>query len=421
MSSHAGGEVPGLAAGRLWAASHFPYLASGLFGAQVLAKPGIATVAVDERWRLHADPELTAAWTPAELGSVLVHHVSHLLRAHGERAVAAGIIPDDARAWIRGADAEINDDLVPAGLELPGRPVLPSHLGADEGLLAEQYFAAARTGGESPAGPDGADSAAGAPAGGVSAGAPGAGGWDLDCGSGADGWPRGWDASGQPALSPWQARLLCRQVAQECVRHARDAGNVPAGLLRWAEQALQPEVDWRRVLAAELRRAVADTAGAVDYSYRRPSRRASVAGAVVLPALRRPVPEVAVVCDTSGSMTEELLAAALAEVEGLLRSLGMARQVRVLACDTAVGAARRVTSARQVELVGGGGTDMGAGIDAAAALRPRPAVTVVLTDGFTPWPDRPPRGIRVVVALLGDEAPDGPEWARAVRVPSATI
>lgn len=403
MSSHAGGEVPGLAAGRLWAASHFPYLASGLFGAQVLAKPGIATVSVDEGWRLHADPELTATWAPAQLGSVLVHHVSHLLRAHGERAAAAGIIPDDARAWVRGADAEINDDLVPAGLELPGQPVLPRHLGADEGLLAEQYFVAGQTG---EAGPDG--------------GSPADRGWDLDCGSGADGLPRDWDASGQPALSPWQARLLCRQVAQECVRYAREAGHVPAGLLRWAEQTLQPAVDWRRVLAAELRRAVADTAGAADYSYRRPSRRASVAAPVVLPALRRPVPEVAVVCDTSGSMTEDLLAAALAEVEGLLRSLGLARQIRVLACDTAVGAARRVTSARQVELAGGGGTDMGAGIDAATALRPRPAVTVVLTDGFTPWPDRAPRGIRVVVALLGDEAPDGPQWARAVRVPSAT-
>jgi predicted metal-dependent peptidase len=397
MTSHGGGEVPGLAAGRLWAASHFPYLASGLFGAQVLAKPGIATVAVDEGWRMHADPELTVTWTPAQLGSVLVHHVSHLLRAHGERALAAGISPDDARTWIRGADAEINDDLVPAGLELPGRPVLPGDLGAEDGLLAEQYFTAGREDADTQAQPD----------------------WDLDCGSGADGWGRGWDASGPPALSPWQARLLCRQVAQDCVRHGREAGNVPVGLLRWAEQALKPAVDWRRVLAAELRRAVADTAGAVDYSYRRPSRRASVAGSVVLPALRRPVPEVAVVCDTSGSMTEDLLAAALAEVEGLLRSLGLTRQVRVLACDTAVGPARRVTSARQVQLVGGGGTDMGAGIAAAAALRPRPAVTVVLTDGFTPWPDRPPRGSRVVVALLGDTAPDGPDWARAVRVPSA--
>ena len=63
---------------------------------------------------------------------------------------------------------------------------------------------------------------------------------------------------------------------------------------------------------------------------------------------------------------------------------------------------------------------MGAGIAAAAALQPRPAVTVVvLTDGFTPWPDDPPRGTRVVIALLGDDAPDGPDWARSVRVPSA--
>jgi predicted metal-dependent peptidase len=230
--------------------------------------------------------------------------------------------------------------------------------------------------------------------------------------------PRPWDAASGPRLSPWQARLLARQVAQDCVRHGREAGNVPAGLLRWAEEILEPAVDWRKALAAELRRAVADTAGAVDYSYRRPSRRASVAGSVVLPALRRPVPQIAVVCDTSGSMSEDLLAAALAEVEGLLRAVGMARQLRVLACDTAVGPVRRVSSARSVELVGGGGTDMGAGIEAAGQLRPRPSITVVLTDGFTPWPDEPPRGMRVVVGLLGDDAPDAPDWARAVRVPA---
>jgi predicted metal-dependent peptidase len=396
----AAGGVPGLAAGRIWAASRFPYLATALFGAQVIATAEIGTVAVDEGWRLHADPAATAQWTPAQLGSVLVHHVCHLLRAHGERAGAAGVGPEQARSWVRAADAEINDDLVPAGLELPGRPVLPRDLGAQDGLLAEQYYSAAAG---RPAPPPG--DAAGD-------------GRLLDCGSGADGCQRPWDSAAGPRLSPWQARLLVRQVAQDCVRQAREAGNVPAGLLRWADELLEPTVDWRKALAAELRRAVADTAGAVDYSYRRPSRRASVAGDVVLPALRRPVPEVAVVCDTSGSMTEELLAAALAEVEGLLRAVGLARQLRVLACDTAVGPARRVSSARQVELVGGGGTDMGEGIAAAALLRPRPAITVVLTDGFTPWPDEPPRGMRVVIGLLGDDAPDAPDWARSVRVPS---
>jgi predicted metal-dependent peptidase len=401
MTGNGGGAVPGLAAGRVWAATRFPYLATGLFGVQVVADAGIGTVAVDDGWRLHADPDLAAQWTPAQLGSVLVHHLCHLLRAHGERAGPAGATEDQAREWVRCADAEINDDLVPAGLDLPGTPVLPAHLGARPGLLAEQYFAA-RSPRDGAFRPPGAQEKAG---------------WDLDCGSGADGCPRPWDGGG-PRMAPWQARLLARRVAQDCLRHGREAGDVPAGLLRWADELLEPAVDWRKALAAELRRAVADTAGAVDYSYRRPSRRASVAGDVVLPALRRPVPDIAVVCDTSGSMSEDLLAVALAEVEGLLRAVGLGRQLRVLACDTAVGPARRVSSARQVELVGGGGTDMGAGIEAASRLRPRPAITVVLTDGFTPWPDEPPRGMRVVVGLIGDEAPEAPTWARAVRVPA---
>jgi predicted metal-dependent peptidase len=409
------GGLAGLPAARLWAAAHYPYLASGIFGTRVVPAPGIGTVAVDPGWRLWADPELTAGWTAAELGSVLVHHVCHLLREHGPRAAVAGVRPDESRTWIRCADAEINDDLVPAGLRLPFDPVLPQHLHCPPGQLAEQYFAIGR-GGEpavpAPGGP-GTDGRAGAP-GPPDASPPGG----FDCGSGADGCGRPFEGS-QPAVLPqWQARLLQRLVAQQVMSAAKEPGTVPAGLLRWAADVLEPKVDWRRALTAELRKAVADTAGAVDYSYRRPSRRASVSGDIVLPALRRPVPEVAVVCDTSGSMSDELLAACLAEVEGLLNGLGLMRRLRVLACDTAAGPARRVSSARQVELVGGGGTDMGAGISAAAALKPKPAVIVVLTDGYTPWPDGPPRGSRVVVGLLGDDAPEAPDWARAIRVPS---
>jgi predicted metal-dependent peptidase len=393
-------RIEGLAAARVWAASKFPYLASGVFGAQVIPEAGSGTVSVDESWRMRADPELTAGWTAAQLGSVLIHHVCHLLRTHGERAQGAGVRPGEAADWVRAADAEINDDLVPAGLDLPGRPVLPRDLRADDGLLAEQYFDAIRR--------------ADRPSGGAGAGNQARSGPWLDCGSGADGIPR--PGQGTGGLLRWQAELLQRQVAQDVMAHAKLPGTVPAGLLRWAEEVLTPTVNWRAVLAAELRRAVAEVSGAVDYSYRRPSRRSAVAGPVVLPALRRPVPEVAVVCDTSGSMTEDLLAMVLAEVEGLLRALGLARQVRVLACDTAVAPVQRVSSARQVELIGGGGTDMGAGIGAAAALRPRPAVTVVLTDGYTPWPAVAPKGMRVVVGLLGEAAPDAPPWARAVRV-----
>jgi predicted metal-dependent peptidase len=387
-------ELPGLAAARLWAATRFPYLATGVFGATVIADPGSGAVSVDDGWRMHIDPDVTRSWTASQLGSVMVHHVCHLLRTHGERALAMGVGPDDAMRWTKAADAEINDDLVPAGLDLPRRPLLPSDLGAPDGLLAEQYYRQGVT-------TDSSD-------------------LPMNCGCGADGQPRDCGCGHcQDGLPGWQAELLRRQIAQEVIRHAKQAGTMHAGLLRWAEHALSPQVDWRRLLAALLRRAVSEVAGAVDYSYRRPSRRSPVAGNVVLPALRRPVPQVAVVCDTSGSMTDDLLAMALAEVDGLLRSLGLARQLRVLACDTAVGTAQRITSARQVTLTGGGGTDMGAGIAAASALRPRPAVCVVLTDGITPWPAASPKGMRVVVALLGNGQVDPPSWAATVRVPSS--
>ena len=399
-----GGVVPpgtssALAASRLWAAARFPYLASGLFGIQVTEASGLGSVAIDPRWRLYADPAVAAGWTPAEFGSVLVHHVCHLLRSHSERAMEAGVTKDDSTHWIRAADAEINDDLIPAGLELPGDPVLPPDFGAKPGRLAEEYYALLKQPVRQAGAPVRSDQ------------------W-VDCGSGADGLPRDCEGVGGAGLDPWLADLLIRQVAQDVIKHSKTAGTVPAGLLRWAGEVLAPTVDWRRQLAAELRRAIADVAGAVDYSYRRPSRRAAAVSGVVLPALRRPVPELAVVCDTSGSMSEELLSMALAEVEGLLRALGLARQLRVLACDAAAGPARRVRTARQVELTGGGGTNMGAGIAAAYALRPRPALTVVLTDGYTRWPSLPPKGMRVVAGLLGDDAPDAPSWARPVRVPT---
>jgi predicted metal-dependent peptidase len=102
----------------------------------------------------------------------------------------------------------------------------------------------------------------------------------------------------------------------------------------------------------------------------------------------------------------------------VLREVGVrGNRVTVLACDADVHAVSRVTSADQVELGGGGGTDMRVGIAAALARRDRPDVVVVLTDGMTPWPDREPSGCRVVAALIGPYAPEPPGWAETVRVP----
>jgi predicted metal-dependent peptidase len=384
-----------VAAARLWATARLPYLASAVFACAVRADPGSGTIAVDRSWQIRADPAVVERLEVEQLGRLLVHLCGHLIRDHAARADRLGVPDENVRArWNRCADAELNDDLEVDGCVPDVAPDLPADLDCEPGKLAEHYHLHAADGPRR---------------------------WD--CGSGADGCRRPGECDG--GIGRDQAELLRLGVAAEIQRcHGSLPGSVPGGWLRWAESVLPSRIDWRRVLAAEVRSAVAAVAGKVDYSYRRPSRRAHLHRDVVLPTLFKPVPEVAIVCDTSGSMHERLLARALAEVEGVLTRSGLRQtRVKVLAVDTAVHAVRRVSRATEVVLAGGGGTDMGAGIEAAAALRPKPSIVIVLTDGFTPWPDRPPPRTRVIVGLLAQGIqPPGwapPRWARTVVIDDA--
>lgn len=382
-----------MAAARLWASARMPYLASALFALAIQDRPECHTIAVDPNWHLHAAPEPVDGLSVEELGKLLTHLTGHLLRDHAERASNTRVGKlESGEQWNRACDAELNDDLVSDDAVPTVAPTLPSDLGCTDGQLAEEYF---------------------------HQGEPGPRPWD--CGSGCDHQPRPWDEGG--GVGSGQAQLLRLGVAADIHRYAgMHPGTVPGGWTRWAQEMLPSRIDWRRVLAAEIRRSVASVAGNVDYTYRRPSRRQQSVPRVVLPAMHRPVPHVAIVCDTSGSMHELLLGRALAEVEGILSRAGLRQtHVRVLAVDTNVHAVTRVSRAAQVELAGGGGTDMGAGITAAAALRPRPSVIIVLTDGFTPWPTAAPTSTKVVVGILKQSmAPIGhfgvPAWARCVEI-----
>ncbi|MYS64306.1 hypothetical protein GTW66_09500, partial [Streptomyces sp. SID5473] len=89
----------------------------------------------------------------------------------------------------------------------------------------------------------------------------------------------------------------------------------------------------------------------------------------------------------------------------------------VLACDADVHAVARVTAVDQVELAGGGGTDMTVGIRRALAAQDPPNIVVVLTDGYTPWPPEPVSA-RLIAALIGQDAPEPPPWAETVRIPT---
>ncbi|WP_245673842.1 vWA domain-containing protein [Actinoplanes rectilineatus] len=374
-----------LLAARLRAADRQPYLASALYSLTVVPTDAVPTMAVDRHWRCYVSPAFVDSLEVRELAAVWVHEVAHLLRDHHGRTdrLPPGLRADHRRVNAA-QDCEINDDLS----SLPRGALKPALFGLPDGLLFEQYVD------DIPASPD-----------------------MPECGSGAHGREMPWELPGDGPVGAVEAAAIRRQTAQALRNHVKARGRVPAGWRRWADEVLEPAVDWRRALTGAVREAASWASGAVDYTYQRPSRRGAAVRGVVLPSLRRPMPRVAIVVDTSGSMGDDELRAVLAEVSGVLRAVGIGRnRVAVLACDADVHAVRRVSSVGEVVLEGGGGTDMRVGIEQALGAPDRPQIVIVLTDGFTPWPDRAPGSARVIAGLVGESPPAPPSWIESIHI-----
>ena len=422
-----------------------PYYASGLFSLMPVAAPGYGTWAVDKFWRLYIDPALLVgdeAWSIQDASGVLLHELGHLLRVHADRATGLPQ-PFSHSLWNLAADAEINDDLLDAGVPLPEGVVTPQALGCLPHDVAESYYAhlAAtappqpnqpnQAGGSGAGQPNTSPGGSAPPQGGNQAGGGPAGpGHDDDgpgCGSGAGTapvpgeLPAAQEVDGRAGIDPATGGMIRRRIAEE-VREAasKSRGTVPAGMQRWADEVLAPpKIAWNRVLRSIVRRAVCDAAGRVQFSYKKPSRRSG--GGLIFPTMRGPRLRVSIVVDTSGSMSPADLSAALSEIRGVLKSAGVnGDRVTVFTCDAATAAPQRVSRAENVVLTGGGGTDMRVGIAAVEAQRPESHVCLILSDGITPWPDKPTKARLVCVIVGGDEraAADTPDWALTVTVPS---
>ncbi|MFC7528424.1 VWA-like domain-containing protein [Actinoplanes sp. GCM10030250] len=393
-----------LFAARLYATRTRPYLATALFALQPVESALVPTMAVDVHWRCYVSPRFVERTPLAELAGIWVHEVSHLLRDHhgrGDRYAAREGRKDHPGERLRmniAADCEINDDVYGDGLPWPSGAVQPQRLGMEPGELMEDYLRGFTLGALTQ------DWA-----------------W-LECGSGADGMLRPWD------LGPGGANALSREE-RDAIRYrvARGMdgppGSVPAGWKRWAEEAFHPPQPWRQLLGAAVRTAVSGGGAGDDYTYARPARRSASLPGVVLPSLRRRPPRVAVVIDTSCSVSDAELGSALLEVAEIGRTVGGRNAVKVLSCDTAARVAAPLCAAEGIELVGGGGTDLRTGFAAALGSGARPDVVVALTDGYTPWPANPPP-CRTVVGLfrrpvVPDEEyhrPQPPPWARVVHI-----
>ncbi|MEW5789833.1 MAG: VWA-like domain-containing protein [Pseudomonadota bacterium] len=178
----------------------------------------------------------------------------------------------------------------------------------------------------------------------------------------------------------WKSRLAAAAQA------ARQAGKLSQSLMRMVDHLLAPQLPWRALLARYMMNVARD-----DYSFQRPSRRD---GAAIMPRLASQGVNVAVVLDTSGSVTREELEAFLGEVDALKAQVRAA--VTLHACDDKLDPAGPWRFAPWESLVlpeqvsGGGGTDFRPVFDWLERERLGPDLLLYFTDAEGRFPDGEP-------------------------------
>jgi len=153
------------------------------------------------------------------------------------------------------------------------------------------------------------------------------------------------DESGADEL--WELALA--QAAQT----AREIGDLPGNLARLIDDVLNPKLAWQELLS----RYICDRARD-DYSWTPPNKRFLYLD-VILPSLsHQKLPEVVLVFDTSGSVTETEMNQFAAEVSGILESFDTT--IHVVYCDAQVTGSDffgRADLPLNLVPEGGGGTD----------------------------------------------------------------
>jgi len=436
------------------------YLQAVLWAVRIVPSEDVETMAMSKDAVVYYNPEEVLKWSLEARVLVLYHELGHWMRRHWERLVA---FPDVAAAGIA-ADLELQCDLEeevnwdrnlewpPQGYIAPGKPPFED---LPRGKLAEEYYRFLERKQKRPS--DGGQGQRGGPRGqqsqqgqrgrqGQGQGQPqrqgqqrqkqrdqgqrsqrrqGQRGQQQQDGPGpmpsqgsvSDGRWKDWEQQDHPeGITEAQGRLIARKLAQDIQEAAerkssRGIGSVPAWMRRWAEMQLSSRVPWHKVLDRWIRQAIGHVLGYSDYDFRVPNRRAALSG-LILPGLVRPVPRIAVVLDTSGSMSRVQIGLALAEIGGVLKAMGMMEGVWVLATDAEAHTCQRVFNPRRVEIVGGGGTVLESGVARAMKLRPRPEIVIIISDCHNYWKDAKPARASIVVVRVGTGK--APAWADKV-------
>lgn len=463
--------MPTLAEARLRACKLWPYGSHAILSLVPVERPGATRPSVDCHWRLYHSPACWESRSVDESAGVIIHEVMHLLLKHHRRA--ARVMPDGAtnrdwERWNQSTDYAVNSVLRDSNIPLWNDVLYPEQASLPPLLAAEDYYRRLtdadkqeqeqqqpdpdpdpeddasddddsepgdEPGNESDADKDsdgegdGDGDGNGDQASDAEGNADGDGDSDSPSdnaspddgdssggGSCSDGRQRSWELPAPtecdtPGLEQHEAETLIAETARRMLDKA--CGEVGGAMQRWAEQSLRPRINPQTALLKLVRGMVEQATGDGDYSYRRPNRRNPHAD-MVLPGRVLPVPRITVIVDTSGSMSERDLGMCVGLIAKVVNSLRIRDGINVVSGDTAAATVAKVFDPRKVKLAGGGGTDMGALVQTAAAAKPKPHLIVVATDGWTPW--CPPVSVPVAACLTGRNHPPVPEWIRSVQL-----
>jgi len=241
---------------------------------------------------------------------------------------------------------------------------------------------------------------------------------DQDCTDGQP-WEQGPPTAENPGVNEGENKAIQREVAKKIREAQATRGNVPGGMLIWADDVLSPpKVDWRKLLRQYVRKAINRAWGHKKRSWHSLGRASASTGYKALfPHHFTPRPNVGVVFDTSGSMGSgpgSPLYEGLVGVQGICKKLQAT--VHFCSVDSAAGEIQAVTDIKRAKLTGGGGTDMRVGVEAFEKAKLPLDVVVVLTDGYTPWPDHSPKKFTLVAAIVGSGREQTPDWLKTVYV-----
>lgn len=400
-------------AAKIISQARWPYLSTLLFTLRSVPSKDLPTLAVDDGWRMYYNEEFVLQQTPEILATMVLHEAMHCVSKHGPRFQSLHQEPSRHNIWNLAGDANINSVLdeskMPWGEFDPVRYESLSKYGVKVDMTTETaYFTIVEYFEKHPEEMEQVS----------------------DCGSVMGGGARAYEIprsdENSPAVKRDHQDVIRDRVAQDVLNHAgaKGIGSVPGALLRWANELLNPKIDWRRTLAGAFRTSLATVLGRKDYTYTRPSRRqgamTSSTYEIILPAMRKPAPPpIAIVVDTSGSISNQEITDFLSEIEGIAKTNGVSQGLTVIPCDAEIGEIqklRSISSIGNLRISGGGGTDLRVGIAAAAKLKQIPRIIIVLTDGYTPWPEELPAKVDalIVCCSTSEGLIDIPNFARTI-------